>query len=200
VSVAVQTSDQGFLLLPNLSLEAPVPGSSSLSLVGLPALVRGLEGSEYAISVRAVSGAAANLPQSVLPLITAREASQPIPVRSFVPVPTLSVGTTPQGTWNRSLAVSWTDRGRSVDLVQYSISSGSGLINWTVTTPPDVLSVDLPDLSRLPQGDLLPGALDVLVSLAGLEDFDYAKLDLRELRRQAWQAFALDVAPSLYER
>jgi len=121
-------------------------------------------------------------------------------VRSFVPVPTLSVGSTPQGTWNRSLAVSWTDRGRSVDLIEYSISSGLGLISWTVATPPDVASVDLPDLSRLPQGDLLPGALDVTVSLAGLADFDYAKLGLRQLRRQAWQAFALDVAPSQYER
>jgi hypothetical protein len=200
VSVAVQTGDQGFLLLPNLSVEAPVPGSSSLGLVGLPALLRGLAGSEYAISVRAVTGAAASLPQSVLPLITAREASQPIPVRSFVPVPSLSVGSTAQGAWNRSLAVSWTDRGRSVDLVEYLITSGSGLISWTVATPPDVASVELPDLSGLPQGDLLPGALDVTVSLAGLDDFDYAKLELRQLRRQSWQAFALDVAPSHYER
>jgi IPT/TIG domain len=200
VNVAVRTSDQGFLLLPNSSRQAPVPGSSSLSLVGLPALMRGLQGSEYAVSVRAVTGSAASLPQSVLPLITAREASQPIPVRSFVPVPTLSVGSTPSGSWNHSLAVSWTDRGRSVDLIQYAISSGSGLITWSVTAPSDVLSVDLPDLSRLPQGDLLPGGLDVLVALAGLPDFDYGKLEQRALRRAAWQAYSLDVASSHYER
>jgi hypothetical protein len=200
VSVAVRTSDQGFLLLPNLSRQAPVPGSSSLSLVGLPALMRGLAGSEYAVSVRAVTGSAAILPQSVLPLITAREASLPVPVRSFVPVPTLSVGSTPEGSWNRSLAVSWTDRGRSVDLIQYSISSGSGLVTWSVTAPADVQSVDLPDLSRLPEGDLLPGGLDVVVSLAGLSDFDYGKLAQSELRRPAWQAYALDIASSHYER
>jgi hypothetical protein len=200
VNAAVRTSDQGFLLLPNLSTQAPVPGSSSLSLVGLPALMRGLEGSEYTVSVRAVTGTGASLPQSVLPLITAREASQPIAVRSFVPVPTLSVGSTPEGSWNRSLAVSWTDRGRSVDLIQYSISSGSGLISWSVTAPANVLSFELPDLSSLPQGDLLPGAIDVVVSLAGLSDFDYGKLEQADLRRAAWQAYALDVASSHYER
>lgn len=200
VSVAVQTPDQGFLVLPNLVAEAPVPGSSSLDLVGLPALVRALEGAQYAVSVRAVTGTNQTLPQSVLPLIMAPEASRAIPVRSFVPVPALSVGANPDGTWNHSLSVSWTDRGRSVDLIEYTVSSGSGLINWTVAAPPDVLSVQLPELSALPQGDLLPGALDVVASLAGMDDFDYAKLDLRALRRASWQAYALDIASSHYER
>ena len=200
VSVAVQTPEQGFLVLPNMVAEAPVPGSSSLDLVGLPALVRALEGAQYAVSVRAATGTNQSLPQSVLPLIMAPEASRAIPVRGFVPVPTLSVGTQPDGTWNHSLSVSWTDRGRSVDLIEYTVSSGSGLINWTVAAPPDVLSVQLPDLSALPQGDLLPGALDVVASLAGLDDFDYAQLDLRALRRASWQAYALDIASSHYER
>jgi hypothetical protein len=74
------------------------------------------------------------------------------------------------------------------------------LINWTVAAPPDVLSVQLPDLSALPQGDLLPGAVDVVASLAGMDDFDYAKLDLLALRRASWQAYALDIASSQYER
>jgi hypothetical protein len=200
VSVAVQTPEQSFLVLPNLAAEAPVPGSSSLDLVGLPALVRALEGAQYAVSVRAATGVNQALPQSVLPLILAPEASQAVPVRGFVPVPTLSVGANPDGTWNHSLSVSWTDRGRSVDLIEYTVSSGSGLINWTVAAPPDVLSVQLPDLSALPQGDLLPGAVDVVASLAGMDDFDYAKLDLRALRRASRQAYALDIASSHYER
>jgi hypothetical protein len=80
------------------------------------------------------------------------------------------------------------------------VSSGSGLINWTVAAPPHALSVQLPDLSALPQGDLLPGALDVVASLAGMDDFDYAKLDLRALRRASWSAYAIDIAASQYER
>ena len=98
------------------------------------------------------------------------------------------------------LSVSWTDRGRSVDLIHYSVVSGSGLISWTVAAPPDALSIELPDLSRLPQGDLLPGEVRVLASLASVENFDYARLEIDQLRRFSWQAYALDVAFTRYAR
>jgi hypothetical protein len=200
VSVAVQTPEQGFFVLPNLALDAPLPGEAALQLIGLPALVGSLEGAQYAVSVRAVTGLGGSLPESVLPLITAREASQPIPVRGFVPVPTLTVGANDQGTWSRELTASWTDRGRSVDLVEYQISSGGGLITWSVAAPPSAGPVQLPDLSGLPDVDLLPGNLEVVVSLAGLPDFDYAKLDLADLQRLAWQAYAMDRAATRYAR
>jgi len=200
VSVAVQTPEQGFFVLPNLALDAPLPGTAPLQLIGLPALVGSLEGAEYAVSVRAVTGLGGSLPESVLPLIHAREASLPIPVRGFVPVPTLAVGANAQGTWSRELTASWTDRGRSVDLVHYAISSGGGLITWSVAAPPSAGPVQLPDLSGLPDVDLLPGNLDVVVSLAGLPDFDYAQLDLADLRRLAWQAYAMDRAATRYAR
>jgi hypothetical protein len=186
--------------LPNLALDAPLPGATSLQLIGLPALVGNLEGAEYAVSVRAVTGLGGSLPQSVLPLINAREASEPIAVRGFVPVPTLSVGANQQGTWSRELTASWTEQGRSVDLVLYSISSGGGLITWSVAAPPAAGPVQLPDLSRLPDVDILPGDLDVVVSLAGLTDFDYSELDLADLRRLAWQAYAMDRAATRYAR
>jgi hypothetical protein len=58
----------------------------------------------------------------------------------------------------------------------------------------------LPDLSRLPDADILPGNLDVVVSLAGLPDFDYSQLDLADLRRSAWPAYAMDRAATRYAR
>jgi len=200
VSVAVMTPEQGFFVLPNLALDAPLPGAASLQLIGLPALVGNLEGAEYAVSVRAVTGLGGSLPQSVLPLINAREASQPIAVRGFVPVPTLTVGANPQGTWSRELNASWTAQGRNVDLVYYTISSGGGLITWSVAAPAAAGPVLLPDLSRLPDADILPGNLEIMVSLAGLPDFDYAALDLADLRRLAWQAYAMDRAATRYAR
>jgi hypothetical protein len=200
INAAVQTSEQGFLLLPNLSRQSPLPGTGSLDLVGLPPLGRALDGSEYALSVRAATGPNLGPPYTVLPLLTAREASQGVPVRSFVPVPTLSVGATQAGSWTRALAVTWTDRGRSVDLIHYSVSSGAGLISWSIIAPPGAGAVELPELARLPEGDLLPGALDVVVSLASVPELDYAKLELEQIRRAAWQAYAVDVAPTRYER
>lgn len=200
VNAAVRTSDQGYLLLPNLSRQTPLPGTGSLDLVGLPSLGRALDGAEYAVSVRAVTGPALGSPYTVLPLLTAREASQGLAVSSFVPVPTLSVGATPGGRWTRSLSVRWTDSGRSVDLIHYAVSSGAGLITWSIIAPPGVPSVELPELGRLPQGDLLPGAVDVVVSLASVPELDYAQLELEQIRRPAWQAYAVDVAPTRYER
>lgn len=200
VQAAVQIANQSFVLLPNLVQQAPLPSPNQIGLIGLPALVGALEGAQYALSVQAVTGTAGDLPESVLPLINAPEASQPIPVRSFVPVPTLTVGSTPQSSWDRTLSVSWTDRGRTVDLIEYSISSGSGLINWTVAAAPGDLTVELPDLSRLPEGDLLPGPLDVVATLASVNDFDYAKLSADQLQRFAWQAYAADLGSSRYER
>jgi hypothetical protein len=87
-----------------------------------------------------------------------------------------------------------------VDLIHYAVSSGAGLITWSIIAPPGVPAVELPELGRLPQGDLLPGALDVVVSLASVPELDYAQLELEQIRRAAWQAYAVDVAPTRYER
>jgi hypothetical protein len=200
VQAAIQIANQSFLILPNLVQRAPLPSPNQLGLIGVPALVGALEGAQYAVSVQAVTGPAGSLPESVLPLINASEPSQPVPVRSFVPVPTLTVGSTAQSSWDHTLSVSWTDRGRTVDLIEYSISSGSGLINWTVAAAPGDLTVALPDISRLPDGDLLPGPLDILATLASVTDFDYAKLTADQLQRFGWQAYAADLGSSRYER
>lgn len=197
--VAVQIPGSGYAMLPNTAVDLPLPGSGSRRVIGLPALLGDLEGGEYVVGARAVTAIGAG-PVSVLPLTTAREASQPVAVGGFVPVPTLTVGTDDQVRWNRQLGVSWTDRGRSVDLVAYEVQSGSGLITWSIIAPPLPETITLPDLSSLPDGDLLPGVVDVTVSLASIPDIDYAQLSLEQVRRSGWEAYAADSTSARYER
>ena len=198
VWIAVQISSGGFAILPNARIESPISGSGQLGLIGLPALVGELEDSKYAVGTRATSGLGGDAPLSVLPLITARDASQPIAVSGFVPVPTLSIGSDNQFTWNRELSVAWSDDGRAVSLVQYEIRSSAGLINWIVAAPPGHAAFRLPDLSRLPEGDLLPGILDVVVSLANVPSLEYAALRTAQLERSAWEAYAADLGSTVY--
>jgi IPT/TIG domain-containing protein len=196
--VAVQLAEGGFVVLPNTQLEASLPGSGSFNLVGVPALVGDLEGSQYAVSARASTGLGSAWPLSVVPVTNARVANQPVAIGDFVPVPTLTLGTDDQVTWNRQLAVAWSATGRDVALVLYELTSGAGLITWSVVAPPNAGGFTLPDLSQLPEGGLLPGALDVSVSLASLPDFEYAALSTADLGRFAWEAYASDVASTRY--
>jgi hypothetical protein len=151
------------------------------------------------VGARAVTGSGRALPQSVLSLITAREPSSPIDVSGFVAVPSLTVGSSDRLTWNRELGVTWTGEGRPVSLVLYEVRTGSGLVTWSVAAPPSAAPPRLPELGRLPEGGLVPGAIDVVVSLANIEDFDYAQLATNQLRRFSWDAYASDIGSSRYE-
>ena len=75
-----------------------------------------------------------------------------------------------------------------------------GSYPWSVIAPPGQPAVELPELGLLPEGGILPGAVDVVVSLASVPELDYAQLELEQIRRAAWQAYAVDVAPTRYER
>jgi hypothetical protein len=199
VRVAVQISNSGFAIFPNAQVESPISSSGNLDLIGLPALVGDLTGSQYVVGARAVTGAGRALPQSVLSLITAREPSSPIDVSGFVAVPSLTVGSSDRLTWNRELGVTWTGEGRPVSLVLYEVRTGSGLVTWSIAAPASAGPPRLPDLDKLPEGRLVPGAIDVVVSLASIEDFDYAALATLQLRRFSWDAYASDVGSSRYE-
>jgi hypothetical protein len=191
--LALQVSGGGFALLPNTELTATLPADGSLRLIGLPALVAELENAQYAVSARAVSGVRGGPPLSVLPLQSSSVANLPIAVSGFVPVPTLTLGTDDQTTWNHQLGVEWEAAGRDVTLVEYEIRSGAGLVSWSIAAPPEARSVTLPDLSRLPAGGLIPGTVEVVVSLASLPDFDYAELATEDLQRFSWEAYSSDV-------
>jgi hypothetical protein len=119
-------------------------------------------------------------------------------VSGFVPVPTLNIGSDNQITWNRELSVAWVDDGRAVSLVHYEIRSGAGLITWSIAAPPRHEAFRLPDLSRLPDGDVLPGILDIVVSLASVQNLDYAALRTAQLGLSSWEGYAADVGSTGY--
>jgi hypothetical protein len=116
-----------------------------------------------------------------------------------LPVPTLSVGTADAAFWDGQLAVAFADPSAAVSLVRYDIRSGGGLVSWTVVTPPSATSFRLPDLSLLPEGGLIAGTLDVTVTLARVDAFDYATLTSEQLSRFSWQAYATDAVDASYE-
>jgi hypothetical protein len=87
-----------------------------------------------------------------------------------------------------------------VSLVHYDVRSGAGLVTWSIVAPPTAAPFRLPDLSVLPEGDLVPGAIEIVGSLASLPDVDYSELRSAQMRRGAWAAYATDIASSRYER
>jgi hypothetical protein len=199
VRAAVQVAGEGYAILPNAEIMAPVEGGSGLSIIGVPALVGELSGSRYVLGARAFTGVGRSAPNSVLSLITATEPSQLISINGFLPVPTLSVGTADAAFWDGQLAVAFADPSAAVSLVRYDIRSGGGLVSWTVVTPPSATSFRLPDLSLLPEGGLIAGTLDVTVTLARVDAFDYATLTSEQLSRFSWQAYATDAVDASYE-
>jgi hypothetical protein len=111
-----------------------------------------------------------------------------------LPVPTLSVGQDATLAWNGELGVGFDASSSAVSVVRYDVRSGNGLVSWAIAAPPIATGFRLPDLSRLPEGGLIAGPLDVGVSLASVEGFEYATLTSEQLSRFSWQAYATDVA------
>jgi hypothetical protein len=66
-------------------------------------------------------------------------------------------------------------------------------VSWSIAAPPGAGTFTLPDLSQLPAGDLIPGILEVAVSLASLPEFDYAELETEDLQRFSWEAYSSDL-------
>lgn len=195
---AVQIGGSGYAILPNAELVTPVAGGSGLSIVGLPALVGDLEGSRYVLGARAFTGVGREAPTSVIPLITAAESSQLLSVGGFLPVPTLRVGQNASLAWDGELAVSFDGGSDAVSVVRFDVRSGNGLVSWAIAAPPGAAAFRLPDLSRLPEGGLIAGELDVSVSAASVDDFDYAALTSEQLSRFSWRAYATDAARARY--
>jgi hypothetical protein len=83
--------------------------------------------------------------------------------------------------------------------VLYEVRSGSGLVTWSIAAPPNVAVPRLPDLGKLPSGGLVPGEIDVIVTLASMDEFVYGELSTLQLRRFSWDAYATDVSSSRYD-
>ncbi len=192
-SVAIQIQDQGFALLPNGISERSLPGANSFSFVGVPPLVGTLAGTKYVLGARAVTGAAAAPPLSVIGTYSATSSSEPLNLGGFVPLPVLT--SPPKNTkWDMSsLSLEQKIGGKNVDLTVVRINAGAGLYTWTLVAPGPQSQLTLPNLVKLsPEGALPGGSLSIEASLAHIDGFDYGSLRYRQLAPRGWNAYATD--------
>lgn len=189
-SVALNVGPSEFALFPFSPKTVGLPVSSNVNFIGLPALADGFTGSYYVVSSSAVSGPNLLPPLSVLSRTKTTDADVPLALTGFLPVPTL---TSPgAGFWDGiTVAVGATG---TIDLLKVTVTSGGGLIAWTIVSP-GKLSFAVPSLSTIdPALALSPGAIQTLVQIARIDGFSYSKLRSGQLGPNAWSAYAADVA------
>ena len=73
----------------------------------------------------------------------------------------------------------------------------SDLVRWRIAAPGDAREIEVPDLRILAAG-LPSGALDIVVAAGRLRDFEWGKLELRDLRTQNMDAYAVDSFDARY--
>jgi hypothetical protein len=76
----------------------------------------------------------------------------------------------------------------------YDISSGDGLISWTVVVPQGAHSIEIPDLSMFafPEGALPKGPITIGVYGARVDGLNYGALRYRDIRPSGMTAYSLD--------
>jgi hypothetical protein len=155
----------------------------------VPALDGTLAGESYSLSASAVTGDYGSLPESVVTRILTTNSTTPVTIGGFLPLPTFqSPGTSPWNGTHVAIGASGT-----INLAEISISSGGGLISWTIITP-GTLSFDLPDLTKIPGNFARPmhGSLTTFAAIARIDGFDYGNLTYGQLQTSAWNAYAMD--------
>jgi len=88
-SVAVKLGNEGYAIFPNGQRVALLANTGDLPFVGMPGLTDALAGSRYVSSAKAVTGANAGTPLSVIEKYLSNDASLPIQMAGFVQVPVL---------------------------------------------------------------------------------------------------------------
>ncbi len=190
-SVAVSLGHGGYAILPGAQRTLPLPLGGPTSFVGLPPLTGPLKGLRYVASAVAGTGPQQTLPVSSLGLFSFTDPSKPLGLDGFVPLPVLTDPS--KGAWDGShLTIAPASGGVQPALLYIDAESANGLIGWTIAAPGGTTSIELPDLSAIPNGGLIPGPVTFTVSAATLDSFDYNQLRYRHLSSSAWLAYARD--------
>jgi hypothetical protein len=189
-SVAVALGTEGYAILPGGRKTPLLPMQGTLTFVGLPWLGGQLAGSTYCSNARAATGPGLTAPLAVVGRVLTNTTATPVHVEGFVGVPTL---VTP------ALNTKWDGRHLTtkfppgpIDLSVYTISSGNGLMQWTVAVPRGSHAIELPDLSQYSGAGLPAGPLTIGVYGARIDGFSYDALRYRDLRPSGMNAYALD--------
>lgn len=205
-SIAVTLGAAGYAILPRGTRTVPLPFDANLPFVGVPSLDRALAGEQYVLGAIAATGPDLQRPASSIARIRTANANTPVVVGGFLGVPVL--GQPGAGTWagdpvTKSMHVSFGGAAGPVDLTVIDVSSGNGLVSWTIVAPGAKKDFDVPDLGALdpappkPVG-LVHGAIGTTVYVARIDDFAYGKLRYGQLSPGAWNAHAVDAMSGAY--
>jgi hypothetical protein len=194
-SLAINVGSGAYAVLPQGSVLSLLPVPAGVSFVGAPSLDDTLASSSYVLGAQAVSGASEDFPVSAVTGVQTTDANDPVTIGGFFPIPTLvQPSVTPWSGTHVQIQASG-----PVDLAVVDVSSGGGLIQWTIVAPGTDLSFDLPDLSQV-QGveSLVHGSISTQFAIARIAGFQYGTLRTGQLSSSAWNAYAEDVAAGVY--
>jgi hypothetical protein len=194
-TVSVNLGQRVFAILPQGTQTTLLPTSGGVSFVGLPALDGMLSDASYELTAQAVTGAAFDVPLSVVTNIETTNANDPVTLGGFFPIPRFVQPS--NGAWP-GVHVEVIAQG-PIDLVVLDVASGQGLVTWRLVAPGGATSFDVPDLARIVGvAGLLPGPIRSTLSVTRIDHFDYGTLRYGQLAKGAWSAYAQDTALGSY--
>lgn len=188
----------GYAILPRGTRTTTLPAPETLPFLGVPSLDKAMAGEQYVLGGVAATGPDEQLPASVVARVRTTNANTPVSLGGFLGVPVL--GQPGSGRWS-GRRVEFSGATGPVDLSVTKVSSGGGLVAWTIVAPGATMSFDVPDLAALPGPDpvgLVPGAISTTVHVARLEPFEYGRLHWGQLSAAAWSAYAFDSLGGVY--
>ncbi len=192
--VAVTVGNGVYAISPTGDQITLLPTSATLSFVGVPALAGALTGELYSLSASAATGPNMQAPGSVISRVLTNDANDPVALTGFLPVPVL--GTPGFSQWDGK-TVSFQESA-PVDLAVAYVSSGSGLVTWSIVSPGKT-SFLVPDLAAIdPTLALRHGSIVTEIFVSKIDNFSYASLRSGQLSTSAWNAYAFDLAGGAY--
>ncbi len=197
-SVAMTLGSAGFAILPRALQVVTLPAPATIPFVGVPSLDHAASGEQYVLGGVAATGADLQRPASFVSRIRTTNANDPVVLGGFLGVP---VHVEPaSGAWGGT-HIELTGASGPVNLEVVQITSGNGLVTWTIAAPGGVKSFDVPDLAQLSSPDnigLVRGSITTTLHAGRLDGFSYGKIRQGQLSSTSWNAHAVDVLNGAY--
>jgi len=197
-TAAVSLGSAGFAIVPRGNVAVGLPAPATLPLVGMPSLDQALAGEQYVVGATAATGSDFRRPATVVGRVRTTNANDPVSLGGFLGVPVLSQPGA--GAWNGT-HVEIGGAAGTADLLLTQVSSGAGLVTWTIVSPATTKTFDVPDLNGLPIAEklgLVPGGISTTVYVARMDGFAYGRLRSGQLGAAAWSAYAVDTISGAY--
>jgi hypothetical protein len=196
--VALTLGANAFAILPQGVRVAPLPAPATIPFVGVPSLDHAIAGEQYVLGAVAATGAGLLRPASVVSRVRTTNANDTVALGGFLGVPVH--GEPGAGAWSGThVQFSGAAGPSSLSLVQ--VTSGAGLVTWTIVAPAGVTSFDVPDLAALPgptEYGLVRGPISTTVYVARIDGFSYGRLRYGNLSQGSWTAHAFDTLNGAY--